>query len=137
MLTKPVALIVDVPVDCGDETARWLAEALAKELQRQWLRWPVVVGSAEGLASLAEPTTMLCVMWKHCKKHPAYGIEGLTAAHANCPHFVVGGVLQEGRKHSIPDPSFRAPSHAVVQGGTCICAAYERVDSGGDTQDHG
>jgi hypothetical protein len=79
----------------------------------------------------SEVQSMNCSLWKQCRKHPAFGMDWLIDVRANCPHFVVGGVLdaRNGRSwiHSV---SITSPCHAIVQGGSCVCTAYEPAEDG-------
>jgi hypothetical protein len=126
---KQVVLIVDVPEESWDVIALALADILSGVLRLDGRDWHVRVGGSEMLAPPvpdAEPTKMDCGLSKQCRKHPAFEVSWLTAARADCPHFVAGGSLDEGHKPQIGSPHNDAPPRrAFVTGGWCICAAYD------------
>jgi hypothetical protein len=141
--TIPVVLVVNVPDDPRRygpaELARTLVDAMERKgMRNNGMRWPMRFGGAEMLAPPAPPaesTTMSCDLWHHCCKHPAFGVAGLTSARADCPHFVAGGVLDPHKTRQISWATTLAQIGAVVQGGLCVCAAYEPAEeSSGDAQ---
>jgi hypothetical protein len=135
---RPVTLVVEVPDGLEQYTPVALAHMLADAMKQSGLRngdvcWPVRFGGAEMLAPPAppgEPSTMSCSLWRQCRKHPAFGVAGLTEARADCPRFVVGGMVNKRYSPSIGSPHDDGrPSCATVTGGWCVCAAYEPEDS--------
>jgi hypothetical protein len=131
MKTKPVVLIVDVPEPIGEVIPLALADLLSGILRLDGLEWSVRAGTNEMLALPAPPaetTAMSCGLWTDCRKHPAFGVDGLTSARADCPHFAVGGVLDPHKTHGISWATALAQIRAVVQGGLCVCLAYEPAE---------
>jgi hypothetical protein len=81
---------------------------------------------------------MNCSLWKQCRKHPVFGVQRLTAARADCPHFVVGGMVNERHSPSIGSPHDDGrPSCAIVTGGWCVCVAYEPAEDGSVSSEAG
>jgi hypothetical protein len=138
MKNKTVVLVVEVPDGLEQYTPVALAHMLADAMKRSGLRngdvcWPVRFGGVEMLAPPAppaEPSTISCCLWHHCRKHPAFGVLGTTIPPAECPHFIAGASLDQEQDPWIswPNTIICPPRYAVVQGGSCVCLAYEPAE---------